>query len=197
MTSGRNFAPQRHDRAAVVTAALTLLDEVGLADLSMRRLAATLHVQPSALYWHFTNKQELLGAIADRILEGVVPEAQAATPEDRVYTTAHSIRDALLAYRDGAELVLSSRALRHGAVRAHGALVTALGTDIDAANELAAALFEFILGHTTLVQQRMHAESYGAAAEAGTHDHSAPETTVFDTGIRAMTLGASSSRLSV
>ena len=59
---------QLHKRD-VVEAAATLLDEYGLADLTMRRLARELSVSPGALYWHFANKQELLGAIADRILE--------------------------------------------------------------------------------------------------------------------------------
>jgi len=45
-----------------------LLDELGLPDLTMRRLASTLEVQPSALYWHFPNKQALLASVADQII---------------------------------------------------------------------------------------------------------------------------------
>ena len=55
-------------RADVVDGAMAILDEYGLADLTMRRLASSLGVQPGALYWHFPNKQTLLGALADRIL---------------------------------------------------------------------------------------------------------------------------------
>ncbi|MGZ8713533.1 MAG: helix-turn-helix domain-containing protein, partial [Mycobacterium sp.] len=58
---------QLHKRD-VVEAAAALLDEYGIADLTMRRLARELSVSPGALYWHFANKQELLGAISDRIL---------------------------------------------------------------------------------------------------------------------------------
>ena len=58
---------QLHKRD-VVEAATTLLDDYGIADLTMRRLARELSVSPGALYWHFANKQQLLGAIADRIL---------------------------------------------------------------------------------------------------------------------------------
>ncbi|HYZ66853.1 MAG TPA: helix-turn-helix domain-containing protein, partial [Mycobacterium sp.] len=61
---------QLHKRD-VVDAATTLLDSHGIADLTMRRLARELNVSPGALYWHFANKQELLGAVADRILDGV------------------------------------------------------------------------------------------------------------------------------
>ncbi|MCB1743059.1 MAG: helix-turn-helix transcriptional regulator, partial [Gammaproteobacteria bacterium] len=45
----------------VVEAATALLDDYGIADLSMRRLARELAVSPGALYWHFANKQQLLG----------------------------------------------------------------------------------------------------------------------------------------
>ena len=61
---------QLHKRD-VVDAATTLLDDYGIADLTMRRLARELQVSPGALYWHFANKQQLLGAVADRILESV------------------------------------------------------------------------------------------------------------------------------
>ena len=54
----------RHHRHDVVERAVTVLDEYGLADLTMRRLAAELDVRPSALYHHFANKQTLLAAVA-------------------------------------------------------------------------------------------------------------------------------------
>ncbi len=155
--------------------ALDLLDRVGLPDLSMRRLAAELDVQPSALYWHFGSKQELLAAVSDRILAGV-PERG---PEADLPTVASGIRDALLAYRDGAEVVMSTHALGLGDARAPGALRAVLGDDA-----AADALFAFILGHTMLVQQRMHAQSVGAA-ESPDHDPSPDADRVFHAAVRA------------
>jgi AcrR family transcriptional regulator len=58
---------QLHKRDVVAKAA-AILDSYGIADLTMRRLARELDVTPGALYWHFANKQELLGAVADRVL---------------------------------------------------------------------------------------------------------------------------------
>lgn len=52
-------------RDTVVRAALTLLNEVGLDGLTTRRLAERLGVQQPALYWHFKNKQALIGALAE------------------------------------------------------------------------------------------------------------------------------------
>lgn len=174
MMSERN--PQRHDRDSVADTALQLLEEVGLPDLSMRRLAGALGVQPSALYWHFENKQALLGAVADRILSRIPDDAQASASD-----TARSIRDALLAYRDGAEVVMSTHALGLGTGRARELLLRATSS-ADAAD----VMLQFILGHTLLLQQRMHAESHGAAGDV---DATALATT-FDAGIRMLAASA-------
>lgn len=55
-------------RETVARAALHVLDEVGLEGLTMRRLAAYLEVQNPSLYWHFTNKQELINCMAELMI---------------------------------------------------------------------------------------------------------------------------------
>ena len=178
----------RHDRESIVSTALRLLDEVGLPDLSMRRLANELGVQPSALYWHFSSKQELLAAVADRILVRIstdVPSTASAAVD-----VARSVRDALLAYRDGAEIVMSSYALGFGADRAHAALVDALSpVPADDRDARASVLLQFILGHALVVQQRLHAESHGAASPSAQPDPSAEFEANFDLGVRTFLTG--------
>ncbi|MFC6236032.1 TetR/AcrR family transcriptional regulator, partial [Leucobacter soli] len=61
----------RNSRADVVEAALRVLDAHGLENCSMRRVAAELGVQPSALYHHVPDKQTLLALMADEIVRGV------------------------------------------------------------------------------------------------------------------------------
>ena len=174
----------RHDRDGVARAALVLLDEVGLADLSMRRIASRLDVQPSALYWHFTSKQELLADLADRIAS-TIPRDDAD-----VLTTARSIRDALFTYRDGAELVLSTYALQLGSSQAQTALEDSLHrVGAEDSRERAVALLHFILGHATLVQQRMHADSHGALPAGDAVDVTAGLDRIFDLGVRALARG--------
>jgi AcrR family transcriptional regulator len=178
--------PARHDRDSVARSALALLDEVGLADLSMRRIAAGLDVQPSALYWHFANKQELLAELADRITATIPSE-----PTD-VVATARGIRDALFTYRDGAELVLSTYALQLGSSQAQTALADALraqgAADVE---DRSAAILHFVLGHATLVQQRMHADSHGALPDNDDVDVTAGLDRVFELGVTALAGGIS------
>lgn len=176
----------RHDRAHIVSVALTLLDQYGLPDLTMRRLATELDVQPSALYWHFASKQDLLAAVADRILDRI-PLA----PASGLLDASRIVRDALLAYRDGAEVVMSSAALRPAPSRAHRLLRRALtSAGVDAADVGATAVLEFILGHTLIVQQRMHGESHGAAAPMPDGAAEGDPVVIFDTGITMLSRGA-------
>lgn len=93
----------RINRDQVLAAALDLLDEAGLDQLSMRRLATALGVQNGATYWHFRSKQALLEAMADELLAGVADVGE--LPWDaRVTELAARLRRALLARRDGARV---------------------------------------------------------------------------------------------
>lgn len=171
----------RNDRDRVARVALQLLDEVGLAGLSMRRIASRLDVQPSALYWHFASKQELLAELADLITSSIPRQVA------DVLDTARHIRDALFTYRDGAELVLSTYALQLGSSHAHSALVHALAEqNAPECTERATAILHFVLGHATLVQQRMHADSVGAVNSRGSHDVTEGLDQVFDLGVTAL-----------
>ncbi|QUQ66956.1 TetR/AcrR family transcriptional regulator C-terminal domain-containing protein [Kutzneria sp. CA-103260] len=93
----------RINREQVLAAALDLLDEAGLDQLSMRRLATALGVQNGATYWHFRSKQALLEAMADELLAGVADVTELPW-EARVTELATRLRRALLARRDGARV---------------------------------------------------------------------------------------------
>lgn len=180
----------RHDRASVVATALRILDEQGLPELTMRRLASALEVQPSALYHHFENKQSLLAAVADRIQEAARPAPSPALGwYDATLAEAEAVRDALLAYRDGAEVVLSTRALGLGADASHARLAAALerGHDPETAALVATALLHLILGDASLAQQRLQADSLGAVAP-GAPDASDPGL-VFRLGVELLLSG--------
>lgn len=169
MTVSSPRTGRRHDRAAVVETALRLLDEYGLPDLTMRRLATELDVQPSALYWHVENKQSLLAAVADRIQAAARPSPPTQLGwRDATAIEASALRDAMLAFRDGAEVVLSTRALGLGSDAAHRRLAAAIGRGHDprTAQLVATSLLHFIFGDAALVQQRMQADALGVTGES-------------------------------
>ena len=94
-------------KAAIVQAALDLLDEVGMDGLTVRALAARLGVQAPALYWHVRSKQALLDEMATRIWRDV-GDVVAALPDDLPWREvmaayAEAVREALLGHRDGAK----------------------------------------------------------------------------------------------
>lgn len=158
----------RHTRADVTQAALSVLDELGLPDLTMRRLASELNVQPSALYWHFPNKQTLLAAVSDSILTQMRTVPPTPDWRDDVHAEARSLRDALLAYRDGAEVVSSTLALGLGGDQAEDRLAAAVsrgGFDDRTSAAAARAVLHFILGHVSREQQHLQASSLGATHE--------------------------------
>jgi AcrR family transcriptional regulator len=93
--------------------ALALMDEVGLEDLSLRRLGAALKVRAGAIYWHFKNKQELLDEMATILLADAAPDLM---PSRRltdwklwVSSFGEGLRKALLGYRDGARMVTGTK----------------------------------------------------------------------------------------
>ncbi len=99
-------------RGSISQVALGILDEYGLADVSMRRIATALGVAPGALYWHIENKQELISNLAALILEPLFEApGHAGTPATASATASDfcaRLRRELLAHRDGAEVVIAA-----------------------------------------------------------------------------------------
>jgi len=103
----------------IVDAALDVLDEVGLDELSMRRLAEALGVQNPALYWHVQNKQELFDRMAQVVLAKGLASAEAATPAPRAWKKkverfARGLRGAMHSRRDGARLIAAANLAQPG-----------------------------------------------------------------------------------
>jgi AcrR family transcriptional regulator len=157
-------------RRDVVDKATQLLDDYGIADLTMRRLARELSVSPGALYWHFADKQELLGAVADRILEPASAAVDDASWSRRVVGVCTALRDSLLSSTDGAELVSASFAAgksdRMTEILAQLTTAAARG-GIDPANAGLAArtVLYYVLGFTADEQSRLQWDAAGALVD--------------------------------
>jgi TetR/AcrR family transcriptional regulator, tetracycline repressor protein len=94
-------------KAAIVQAALDVLDELGMDGVTVRAVAGRLGVQAPALYWHVKDKQELLDEMGTEIWRRVSQEILALgsdiTWRERLTAYATIVRRALLSHRDGAK----------------------------------------------------------------------------------------------
>ncbi|ADG80701.1 Transcriptional regulator, TetR family OS=Tsukamurella paurometabola (strain ATCC 8368 / DSM/ CCUG 35730 / CIP 100753 / JCM 10117 / KCTC 9821 / NBRC 16120/ NCIMB 702349 / NCTC 13040) OX=521096 GN=Tpau_4132 PE=4 SV=1 [Tsukamurella paurometabola] len=159
------------NRQDVLTSAIGVLDQVGLPDLTMRRVAGELGVAPGALYWHIPNKQSLLAAIADTILADPALAAAASKSRmrwDRQLTGyAHALRTVLRRHRDGAEVVSASLASQLGTKNLHAQIAeiaTSAGAKPADASAVALTLAHFVVGFTFEEQTREAMSRAGAAA---------------------------------
>ncbi|OKH85420.1 TetR family transcriptional regulator [Mycobacterium sp. ST-F2] len=159
-------------RSDVVAKAAEILDNYGIADLTMRRLARELSVSPGALYWHFADKQELLGAVADRLLASTATVPVSGPWPDRIVALCSALRDALLSATDGAELVSASFSAGRSAEmgRIADALADACaesGLTADDAELAARTVVYYVLGFTVDEQSRIQWDAAGATVADG------------------------------
>jgi AcrR family transcriptional regulator len=173
------MSASRYNKSDVLEAALKLLDELGLPDLTMRKLAASLDVQPSALYWHYPNKQTLLAEVSNTIVAFMKPVSNAQNWQQTTKLTALALRDALLAFRDGAEVVSSTLALGLGANAALERIQASIKiSDETLAHSAAESIVFLVLGNVWHQQQRMQANSLGVVDNLSIDDVSSLETGV-------------------
>jgi TetR/AcrR family tetracycline transcriptional repressor len=150
-------------REEVVRAALRLLDEVGLENLSLRKLARELGIQAPTLYWHFKNKQDLLDEMAATAMaeadSGSVPGSGAGW-DCWLAWMARRIRRGMLAHRDGALLASASRPAADRWQYVEGILVMLQKAGFSPAGAMRGigTLTNYVLGTTLEEQQAANRE---------------------------------------
>jgi AcrR family transcriptional regulator len=93
---------------AVVTAALALLDDVGVERFTMRRLGERLGVQAPTIYWHVGAKDAVLEAIVDRVVTAMADDSAVGGDwEHRLRTFLETAHGRLLAHPGVLELMRS------------------------------------------------------------------------------------------
>src|ERR1700742_2912856 len=73
------------DRDRILSAALALAGEVGLASLNIPALAGRLGVGVTSIYWHVRNRDELIRLMSAQAigrLEGLLPSPEDWAPSD-------------------------------------------------------------------------------------------------------------------
>jgi AcrR family transcriptional regulator len=98
-TRRRTAAPAREtlSRQQIVKTAMLVLDEEGVAGLSMRKLAARLGAGATSLYWHVPTKDDLVDLLIDEVWAEIdVPEPELAGWRSGALLFGHSLRSAVL-----------------------------------------------------------------------------------------------------
>src|SRR6266702_4332751 len=104
----------------VTATALRLVDQHGLADFSMRKLAEELGTGTSSLYWRFSSKEELLLSVVP------VPPTGDTDWKSRLRAYASSFRDAVHAHPNAAPLLINFITVSPGVLRAVEGVVEVL-----------------------------------------------------------------------
>jgi TetR/AcrR family tetracycline transcriptional repressor len=137
------------ERDEVVRVALALLDEVGLDNLSLRKLAAELGVQAPTLYWHFKNKQDLIDEMSAAMMSATpIDPPTKAVWDEWLSWMARNMHAAMLAHRDGALLHAAARPSEGGweAVETIVAMLRVAGFSKEEGLQGVGVLTDYVLG---------------------------------------------------
>lgn len=136
-------------RERIRDVALEVIDEHGLSALSMRRLADALGVQAASLYTHYATKDDVLDAVANRLIAQVDTSGFEQGWRQGLLTWARSYHAALTAHPNAAPIIASGTQRRDEflamANAVHGGLVGA-GWPARRATEISGAVKYLVIG---------------------------------------------------
>jgi AcrR family transcriptional regulator len=165
MSSDLQSAAGALTREDVIDAAADLVAERGYDRLNMRALAERCGVATMTLYRHVRTKEDLMGALADRVLrELALPTPGTLTWQEEIAAVFRSVHDLLLAHPDLVETAAKQHVAGEAAYRGAEVVLNALrraGIEGEDAASAFATLLAFTLG---FVQQQLHTSSGASLA---------------------------------
>jgi AcrR family transcriptional regulator len=182
--------PSKTDRKTILAAAIQQLEQRGLRGLSLRSLAASLELAPTALYRYFDDRSVLESALADevsRLLHAAMQRAvRKGAPEQAIRGIARAYLAFARKHPNLYELLLLPCDTKGEEASSHEDLWTFVTehvgtlTGADRVNEASVALWAFLHG----IVQLEAANVFGSEK---------PDTS-FDFGLNAWLAAASASR---
>jgi TetR/AcrR family transcriptional regulator, tetracycline repressor protein len=136
-------------RSATLKAALKIIDDEGLEELSIRRLGRELNVQGISLYHHFENKDAILAGVCELALSDVrTPSSADSNWREWLFQNAVEYRKALQRHPNLIPVLMRRHPLRIG-LKEHNAtagLLAVQGVPTEAIMPLVEVLEELALG---------------------------------------------------
>jgi len=152
------------DRRAMAEAALRILDDEGLEALTMRGVASSVGVEAASLYAHVSGKADLIDAVLDVVLDGVMEPEPTGDPRADLVAGFGAYRRALLAHPVAVPLVAQRTSMSAPQVRLVERsleLLEAAGLSTRAAVDTHVTLIGFTLGF--VIQEAGRPSSASAA----------------------------------
>ncbi|GAA2790780.1 TetR/AcrR family transcriptional regulator [Streptomyces showdoensis] len=147
--------PAGLDRDRIVAAAIRMLDEEGLAKLSMRKLATELNVTAMSLYWYVDTKDDIIEFALDAAHQGIDLEAVEAARswQDRLRLMANDYRRMLVAHPwvssiSGTYLNVGPQAV--AVAKGIYQVIASTGLPADGQPGATSAVFQFVYGFGTV-----------------------------------------------
>lgn len=152
-------------RDRIVAEAVAMVEEAGLAEVTMRGLARRLGVDAMSLYHHVDNRDALLDRITELVLGGMELPPATGVLRDDVHAVARAFRRVALRYPNCAPLVLTRQL---GSFAALGQVEVALsilrdaGFPPDVAVHAMRSVLAFVIG--TLLREVSSGPTFGDPA---------------------------------
>lgn len=156
-------------KESIVDAAFKYVDEHGIENLSMRNLAAVLHVKAMSLYNHIKNKDELIDELVEQLVSKIEIPVIDDTWQNAMRKRSWSIHRVLLQHPWGTKPLVSRPNIGPNVLtlfdRSLGVLKQA-GFSNEEADKTITAFNSFIYGFTLIVQNfPLQEEEYSDAAK--------------------------------
>lgn len=148
MTTAPTAKRQPMTRERVLTGALELADRIGVADLTIRRLAEALDSKPMTIYHHVPSKEEILDGIVDLVFAEIDLPDPALDWKPAVRARCVSARQVLARHPWAVPLMESRRSPGPATLRHHDAVVACLrrGLSLPMTAHAYATLDAFVYG---------------------------------------------------
>ena len=146
------------EKSNIIDIAFELLNEVGLDEFKLRALAVRLSVSATALYWHFSNKDELISAMANRFYSQAYNKLlMGDSSKQCLLTLGSEFKAALNGFRDGARLCAIAKPIESNSQensKKISAPLVAQGLDQETALSYEAVIISFVLGWSIYNQNK-------------------------------------------